>query len=114
MTISANLILRSQERGTLLECPLWCARTNSLYWIDVMEPSVQLFNFDSGRSDRWGLPKPPGSISLVSATRLLVAMRAALAYLGLASGQLEPVAWHGPALGKDRFNDGVTDRQGNF
>ena len=41
-------------------------------------------------------------------------MRAALAYLGLASGQLEPVAWHGPALGKDRFNDGVTDRQGNF
>ena len=114
MTISANLIWRSPLPGTLLESPVWCAQSNSLFCIDVMEPSVHRFGFDSGASDRWVLPKPPGSIALISPTRLLVAMRSSLAILDTSSGALEGVSWHGPQLEEDRFNDGVTDRQGNF
>ena len=114
MNIAANLVWRSPARGQLLECPVWGAASNSLYWIDVVEPSVHRHCFADGKSMRWELPKPPGSIALISATRLLVAMRSALATLDLVSGTLEPLAWNGPQLADDRFNDGVTDRQGNF
>ena len=114
MKIAASLVWRSPARGQLFECPVWCARSNSLYWIDVVDPSVHRHCFADGQSARWVLPKPPGSIALISATRLLVAMRAALATLDLSDGSLLPLAWNGPPLAEDRFNDGVTDRQGNF
>ena len=114
MTISAQLVWRSPARGTLTECPLWCGASNTLYWIDVVDPSIHRHDFSTGLSTRWNLPKPPGSIALMSASRLLVAMRSALAILDTASGKLEKISWQGPQLGEDRFNDGVTDRHGNF
>src|SRR5262245_14376005 len=112
--LPATLIWQSPGRGTLLESPVWCEQSNSIYWIDVIEPSVHRFRFDSSQSDHWTLSKPPGSIALISPMRLLVAMRSSLAILDLASGALSPLAWDGPQLEEDRFNDGVTDRQGNF
>lgn len=114
MTIAACLIWRSPARGQLFECPLWCAQSNSVFWIDVVDASVHRHCFANGRSTRWALPKPPGSIALISATRLLVAMRSVLVTLDLSDGSLMPLAWHGLPLTEDRFNDGVTDRQGNF
>ena len=114
MQVTATLAWQSPGRGMLLESPIWCGQSNSLYWIDVIEPSVHRFRFDSSQSERWTLPKPPGSIALISPTRLLVAMRSALAILDVASGDLSSLAWDGPQLEEDRFNDGVTDRQGNF
>ena len=114
MTISAQLVWRSPARGTLLECPLWCGASNALYWIDVVDPSIHRHDFSTGASARWELPKPPGSIALMPAAHLLVAMRSSLAILDTTTGTLDNVAWKGPSLGEDRFNDGVTDRQGNF
>lgn len=113
MTISAQLVWRSPAPGTL-ECPLWCGASNALYWIDVVDPSIYRHEFSTDMSTRWELPKPPGSIALMSGSRLLVAMRSSLAILDTATGTLDNVAWQGPSLGEDRFNDGVTDRQGNF
>ena len=114
MAIAAQLIWRSPARGALFECPLWCAQANALYWIDVAQPSIHRHNFETGESTRWALPKPPGSIALISATRLLLAMRQVLAIFDTTSGTLDGVSWRGPQLGEDRFNDGVTDRHGNF
>ena len=79
-----------------------------------MDPSIHRYCFDSAESSRWPLPKPPGSIALIGAMRLLVAMRSALAILDVQSGTLQSTPWQGPQLAEDRFNDGVTDRQGNF
>jgi L-arabinonolactonase len=110
MDPSTTPVWRSPARGTLLESPVWCEQSNSLYWIDVMEPSIHRFRFDTSETDRWTLPKPPGSIALISPTRLFVAMRSALAILDVASGNLTPLSWEGPQLEEDRFNDGVTDR----
>lgn len=114
MKIKAELAWRSPARGTLFESPVWCERTNSLYWVDVVDPSIHRHCFSDGISKRWDMPKPPGSIALVSATRLLVAMRAAFVILDTETGTHTPYQLHGPALEEDRFNDGVTDRQGNF
>lgn len=105
---------QSAQRGQLLECPVWCAASNALYWIDVVDPSIHRHSFATGEPARWALPKPPGSIALMPEATLLVALRSSLALLDLHSGALRPVPWHGPALAEDRFNDGVTDRQGNF
>ena len=112
--IPGRLTWRSPARGQLFECPVWCARTNALYWIDVADPSVHRHCFTDGAQARWNLPRPPGSIALTAGTRLLVAMRGALASLDTASGALDALDWHGATLVEDRFNDGVTDRQGNF
>lgn len=114
MRIEAELAWRSPARGTLFESPLWCEQTDSLYWVDVVDASIHRHCFADGLSKRWDMPRPPGSIALVSATRLLVAMRASLVILDTETGTHTPYGLHGPALEEDRFNDGVTDRQGNF
>jgi sugar lactone lactonase YvrE len=114
MKIEASLAWRSPARGQLFESPVWCAASNSLYWVDVVDPSIHRHCFADGKSVRWAVPKPPGSIALIAPDRLLVAMRSALVTLDLASGTLAPLSWDGPQLEEDRFNDGVTDRHGNF
>ncbi len=113
--INAELVWSSAARGTLLECPVWCAQTQSLYWIDVVEPSVHGYGFGDGRARRWALPRPPGCIALTSRPGiLLVAMRNGLAELELATGELTRLALSGDDLLDDRFNDGAVDPFGVF
>lgn len=114
MNIAATPVWRSPARGTLLECPVWCARLNTLYWVDVVEPAVHSHCFTDGKSTQWPLAKPPGSIALTTGGRLLVALRSGLLLLNPENGAQQALEWDGPALEEDRFNDGATDPVGNF
>jgi L-arabinonolactonase len=51
-------------RASLGECPVWCRRTSSLYWIDIQAPSLNVFDPSTGRNRVWTLPEPIGSFAL--------------------------------------------------
>jgi L-arabinonolactonase len=102
-------------KAKLGECPVWCGRTSSLYWIDIAAPSLNRFDPSTGRNRVWTLPEPIGSFALCDKQgHALVALKSGLCRFDLESGGLTPLAAPEPNLPHNRLNDGRCDRQGRF
>lgn len=110
--------LRCVLPGTdiLGETPLWCERTQTLYWLDIDGGRLQRFHPASGRHDAFtfegryvgslALSRKPGTV--------LLAIDAALYLFELASGDLRILNEVEPAELDTRLNDGRCDAQGRF
>jgi L-arabinonolactonase len=97
------------------ECPVWCGRTASLYWIDIHAPSLNRFDPSTGDNRVWMLKEPIGSFALCQDPgTVLVALKSGLGRFDLASGALTRLAAPEPDLPHNRMNDGRCDRQGRF
>lgn len=95
------------------EGPVWCDRSQALYWVDIRAPAVRRHDPASGATQTWPMPELVGSLAVCESGRLLVALSTALAVFDPATGGIERVAVI--AGGPDqRFNDGKCDRQGRF
>ncbi|HVZ44929.1 MAG TPA: SMP-30/gluconolactonase/LRE family protein [Ramlibacter sp.] len=107
--------MRSVEaRNSLGESPVWCERTQTLWWIDVDKPSLWQWKPSSGDVRTWPLAKPPGSIALLDEGKLLVAFRTRFAVWSEEEG-LRPLSGS-PELGptEERFNDAKVDANGRL
>jgi sugar lactone lactonase YvrE len=95
------------------EGPVWCDRSQALYWVDIRAPAVRRHDLAAGATATSPTPELVGSLAVCESGRLLVALSTALAIFDPATGGLERVAEI--AGGPDqRFNDGKCDRQGRF
>lgn len=95
------------------EGPVWCAREQALYWVDIRAPAVRRLAED-GEVTSWEMPEQVGSIALREAGGILVALKSALSVFDPVTGAVSKVAdapGHHAGL---RFNDGKCDRQGRF
>jgi L-arabinonolactonase len=102
-------------RARLGECPVWCRRSNSLYWIDIHAPSLNRFDPSTGENRVWMLPEPIGSFALSDdRSTVLVALKSGLSRFDLESAVLTPLVAPEPDLPHNRMNDGRCDRQGRF
>ena len=102
-------------KAKLGECPVWCARTASLYWIDIQAPSLNRFDPSTGSNRVWMLPEPIGSFALCEDEgKALLALKSGLCRFDLDSGDLTPLAAPERNLPENRLNDGRCDRQGRF
>jgi L-arabinonolactonase len=102
-------------KARLGECPVWCRRTSSLYWIDIEAPSLNRFDPATGRNRVWMLPEPIGSFALCpDPSTMLVALKSGLCRFDLESAALTPLVAPEPDLPDNRLNDGRCDRQGRF
>ncbi|MBO9352679.1 SMP-30/gluconolactonase/LRE family protein [Bordetella petrii] len=101
----------SGERCEIGENPLWDPASSTLYWIDISGPAV--FRRSAGIVQRVACPKPVGSIYLARGTRLLVALRGALAWLDWSTEALRLLDIR-PPTSEERFNDGRCDRDGRL
>ena len=98
-----------EARSTLGESPMWCERTQALYWIDVRGPT--LFALDGSQ---WTLPEVVGGIALADDGRLVLAMKSGLFLFDLGSAELTPhAACDPPELG-NRMNEAKCDRSGRL
>ena len=95
------------------EGPVWCAREQGLYWVDIRAPAVRRLAAD-GTVTNWAMPEQVGSLALREKGGILVALKSALSVFDPASGAITKLAdapGHHAGL---RFNDGKCDRQGRF
>ena len=95
------------------EGPVWCAREQALYWVDIRAPAVRRLAAD-GTVTNWAMPEQVGSLALREKGGILVALKSALSVFDPASGAITKLAdapGHHAGL---RFNDGKCDRQGRF
>ena len=96
------------------ESPVWCERTQSLYWVDSRAPALQVYAAATGVTRAHGLPETTGSICLCEDGSLLAAMTSGVFRLA-AGGVLGPrIAAPTQNHPDNRFNDGRCDRAGRF
>ncbi|MGB3310210.1 MAG: SMP-30/gluconolactonase/LRE family protein [Nodosilinea sp.] len=101
-------------RARLGEGPLWDGDQQVLYWVDIFNHRVHVFEPSSGDDCHWNIGDMGSAIALTRRHQLLVAMGNRIASLDLTSGEvktLQTIEFEAPGT---RFNDGKCDPQGRF
>ena len=96
------------------EGPLWSVKEQRLYWADIPEKKVHIFNPADGSNQTFELPEMVTSISTRENGGLLLTLRGSFAFFDPATGKLDVLAEPEPDKPGNRFNDGKCDRQGRL
>jgi len=104
-----------EARTSVGENPLFDARTNRLYWIDVREtPAIHALDLASGAERRWPSKEDIGSIALTRGDQLVAGLRSGFAFFDPSNGTWSPIADPEADLPRNRMNDGKCDPAGRF
>ena len=102
-------------RVELGECPVWCERSQSLFWIDIYQGRLHCFEPTSGADRSWPMGEPIGSFALCETDGVvLVALKSGVYRHELATGARKIVASPERHLPQNRMNDGRCDPAGRF
>ncbi|QZA81727.1 SMP-30/gluconolactonase/LRE family protein [Deefgea piscis] len=100
--------------GELPESPVWCSKTASLYWTDILQKELHCLQIESKTHRVLAMPEEVGCFALREQGGFILAMRSGI-YLANADGLIEKKVCdnpNNPALA--RFNDGGVDPEGRF
>lgn len=100
-------------KNSLGEGPLWDAATNCLYWVDSLAGEIFRLN-ESEQVKSWSLPCMIGSLAVINDEQAIVALQTGFHLFDFASGELTSIIDPEAGSAETRFNDGKTDRAGNF
>lgn len=101
-------------RASLGECPVWSARDNALYWVDINAPSLNRLDSATGVNTAWAMPESIGCFGVRASGGFIVAVRGGV-WIADAHGRLDHKVADAPyAPAHHRFNDGRVDPQGRF
>jgi sugar lactone lactonase YvrE len=99
--------------ATLGEGPVWDARDQALYWLDIPESRVHRMAADGSLSS-WDTGQPAGAVVPRASGGLAVAVSDGFLALDPASGELTMLAEVERDRPENRMNDGACDRAGRF
>ena len=99
--------------ATLGEGPVWDARDQALYWLDIPQSRVHRMDAD-GSFASWDVGQPVGAMVPRASGGMVVAVRDGFMALDLVSGELAMLAAVEQDRPENRMNDGACDRAGRF
>lgn len=103
------------ERSVLGECPIWDARLDALFWVDINSRAVHRWDWKGDELSTRVMAGRPGSIALTATPGVLVvAMEHTLLVLDWESGEATTRRDLPIAEDSVRLNDGRVDRSGNL
>jgi len=110
---AVTLALHAQAQ--LGEGPRWHATESKLYWVDIARNEVHRFDPMSGLNETRTFDQPVGCFAFRRSGGLLLAMKDGFVTLPHWDADPQPFG-DAPLFGKPdlRFNDGRTDKHGNF
>ncbi len=107
--------LKVDAQAQLGECPLWCERTQALFWTDIEGCTLSRWRATDGDVRTWPLPQKLGSFALCQRTGwLLLGLAEGVALFELDSARLGPLTPVEADVPHTRINDGRCDAQGRF
>ena len=106
-----ELVLDAKAR--LGEGPIWHARAGVLYWLDIEQGEVHVYDPSTGRDRTIAVGQQVGTIVPRTRGGVMLAAAKGFASLDLDSGAFAIVANPEPGTG-NRFNDGKCDPAGRF
>src|SRR5260370_19395085 len=90
----------------LSECPVWCGRSQRLYWVDIPKGTLNRLDPATSRNDSWQMGEPIGSFALCETEgEVLVALKSGIYRQGLATGHRDLIADPEAHLPDNRIND---------
>jgi xylono-1,5-lactonase len=99
--------------AVLGEGPVWVAREDALYWLDIQ--GRKIFRLDeNGEVSQWPTPFRVGCLVPRELAGFIAGTDQGIAEVDLASGRLQIVSNPEEQLPGNRFNDGKVDRRGHF
>ncbi|MDM0037218.1 SMP-30/gluconolactonase/LRE family protein [Variovorax sp. J22P271] len=114
MTDNVRCVINVRDR--LGETPLWCPRTEKLWWIDIDRPRLQSFDERSGRHEvhRFEGHTFLGGQALHRQGGFVIALDNSLYRFEPGDGRLEHLVDVEPASKGTRLNDGRCDSRGRL
>lgn len=101
-------------KATLGEGPVWCERTQRLFFVDIKAPAIHALSWPACTLETWKMPSAVGAIALRERGGLVAALKSGFAFVDLASGAVTPIADPDADNPHNRFNDGKVDAAGRF
>ena len=107
-----ELVLRARALNG--ERPGWDAKSQRLFWVDIREPALHMFDPATRDDVSWEMPAWIGCYALDRDGGAMVALATGLYHIGLDTGTLTPFA-HSPFDARRfMFNAGRCDPRGRF
>lgn len=104
----------SQDKAALGECPLWDAKTASLWWLDCRAGVIHRQDTRTGQHRQFEVPAPVGSMAFNSDGRLVLALKEEVVLFDPASGQRQSLGRIDEQHTHLRLNDGAALPDGRF
>lgn len=96
------------------ESPVWSAREQALYWVDILAPAIHCWHPASDAHRVWSMPAAVGSIGLREADGLVAALRTGFHLFDPVGETLTLLAHPEPDRPTNRLNDGKVAPDGSF
>jgi sugar lactone lactonase YvrE len=100
--------------STLGEGSLWDVQQGLLYWVDIVEEQVFLFDPERGQNRAFDLGEEVGTVVVTNNDKLLVALRSGLVVFDPETGRLTDICDPRQSAEEGRFNDGKCDPRGRL
>jgi sugar lactone lactonase YvrE len=103
-----------EEPAILGEGPLWSARENAVYWVDIVSKKVHRYGVADDTRRTWAYEAQVTSLAERKQGGLVGTVRNGFAFINLEAGTFEPIAMPEADLSGNRFNDGKVDDKGRY
>ena len=108
-------IVPRDSRDLLGEGPLWSARRNALFWVDIMGCTLRRLALDSGAVTSWAMPERIGwAIEREGRDDLVIGLKSGFATLSLDPFAIAGIGDPEPERPDNRLNDAKVDRHGRI
>lgn len=113
--MSSSYRIRSDIRAELGEGPLWSARDQAVYWVDILGQAVHRLPLDGETVTSWSLPERIGwLVERESRPGFVAGLQSGFVELDLEPLAIRPIADPEPALPTNRMNDAKVDAAGRI
>lgn len=103
------------QRDQIGEGPLWSAREQALYWVDIMGQRLNRLSVEDDAIAHWDMPEPIGwVIERERAPGFVAGFRSGFAFLDLDPLRITPLVSPEPHLPDSRPNDAKADTSGRI
>lgn len=101
-------------KAVLGEGPVWVARDQALYWVDIKGQRVFRRGFEDGEVTEWRPPFPVCSLAPREIGGFIAGSENGFAFVDVQEKSFQLHANPEPERPTNRFNDGKLDREGRF
>lgn len=112
--ITDKLELALDVKAQIAEGPFWDQSQQKLYWVDILEKTINIFNPASSENKIMQLEKMVGALIPAENRKLLVALEDGLYLIDPQTLEKEFLVNPDTNTDQTRFNDGKCDRRGRF
>ncbi len=108
-------IIERGARDQLGEGPLWSARDNALYWVDILSPALHRYSMSDQSVQTWVMPEMLGwVIERKNASGFIAGFQSGFAALVLEPFSIMPMIDPEKHLPNNRMNDAKADLSGRI